>query len=430
MAIKNVRNKINVLFVLAVLVFAGAAPSYGAVFKGSSIEVIMKDDIYFNGELLSISDRTLLLYNDGVKKEFRVDIGDVKELTVHRKSPLGKRTLIGGLLGAMAAIIGLAGDDHHVENEYRMIGVPFYALIGGGLGMLSSLSTPKSKTYPIEKMSQAAVNDVLTHLSRSTWENLPRGEAVRNGLLGRFRISWRPYFNHNLKMDITGNFQLPADPLHSDPQLAARVELYSHATEYDGTHLGRIRVDYMFNKHFSLGLEYVSLGRHNIYGSTTNTLNMTRNQNKYHADFSYDGNNSAQLGLIGLNYDFPGNGGNPSGFRIETGIGLSFLDMNLIEKHYPDWKTTFNRSYKKVNLAMQLGLAIDFYPNDPISTGMYATLLYAPASFPGLKENIHLNFYDDEEPKYPDFTRDGILDLPKGKFSMEGFSLGFFIRIR
>ncbi|HLP60098.1 MAG TPA: hypothetical protein VK186_14760, partial [Candidatus Deferrimicrobium sp.] len=240
MAIKNVRNQIKVLLVLAVLVFAGATPSYGAVVKGytvkgSSIEIITKDDIYFKGELLSISGQTLLLYNNLVEKEFRVDIDDVKELTVHRKSPLGKRTLIGGSLAAIATITGLAGNDRHLENEYRMLGVPIYALLGGGLGMLSSLAIPKSKTYPIQNMSQAAVNDVLTHLSRSTRENLPQGEAARKGLLGRFRISWRPYFNHNRNMKINGNVQLPADPLNSYSKLDARVYLYSQATEHDGT---------------------------------------------------------------------------------------------------------------------------------------------------------------------------------------------------
>ncbi|HLP46120.1 MAG TPA: hypothetical protein VK469_09245, partial [Candidatus Kapabacteria bacterium] len=156
------------------------------------------------------------------------------------------------------------------------------------------------------------------------------------------------------------------------------------------------------------------------------------NQKQYHASFYCHGDNSARLGLIGLNYDIPGNGGNPSYFRIETGIGLSFIDMNLKQDDYPDWTPIFNRSYNRVGLAFQLGLSMDFYPNDPVSPGMYATLLYAPASFPGLNENIPLNFYDDEAPQSSDyaFTRDGILNIPKGNFSMGGFSLGFFIRIR
>jgi hypothetical protein len=75
---------------------------------------------------------------------------------------------------------------------------------------------------------------------------------------------------------------------------------------------------------------------------------------------------------------------------------------------------------------------MDFYPNDPVSTGMYATFLYAPTSFPGLQENVKLGFQDYEEPYSPNyvFTRDGVLNIPKGNFSMGGFSLGFFIRIR
>ncbi|HLP46119.1 MAG TPA: hypothetical protein VK469_09240 [Candidatus Kapabacteria bacterium] len=429
MAIKNVSNQIKVLLVLAVLVFAGATPSYGAVAKGASIEVIMKDDIYFKGELLSISGRTLFLYNDRVKKEFRVDIGEVKTLIVHPKSLPGKQILIGGSLGAIAAITGLTGGDPGIK------GASFYALLGGGLWMLGSLSTPTSKTYPIEYMPTAAVNDVLSRLSRSTRENLPWDKAARNGLLGRFRVSWRPFLNHNINMNITANVQVPADPLNSDPQLNARVYLYSRAIEYNRAHLGKIRVDYMLRNHFSLGIEYVSLGSHKIYEratGSTGTLKMTRNQKQYHANFYCYGDNSAHLGLIGLNYDIPENWGNPFHLRIETGIGLSFIEMNLKQEYYPGKIVTVNRSCNRVGLAMQLGLSMDFYPNDPISPGMYAALLYAPASFPGLKENLPLYFYEDGviTTYGPAFRRDGILDFQKGNFSMGGFSLGFFIRIR
>lgn len=85
-----------------------------------------------------------------------------------------------------------------------------------------------------------------------------------------------------------------------------------------------------------------------------------------------------------------------------------------------------------VNPAFQVGLSVDFYPNDPVSTGMYATFMYAPASFPGLKENISLGFVDAETPysSTVEFRRDAVVTVPKANFSMGGFSLGFFIRIR
>jgi hypothetical protein len=433
MNMKKVRNQIQVVLVLVVLVCAGAIPSYGAIIKGSTIGVAMKDGIEFKGELLAVSGRTLVLFDNTVKKEFRVDIDEVKELTVFRKSRFGKAMVNGGTLGAIAGLSILAGEDQDDANEYRSLSVPFAALLGGGVGMLSALFSPGNKCYPIENMPAADIDVLLTHLARSTRENLPWNEASRNGWLGRFRVSWRPYFNHNIAMNIPGNVDVPAGPLPSDNPLEGTVYLKSQARRSDGTHLGRIRVDYALRNNFSLGFEYVSLGTHNMNGGTIRDITMTRDQKDYSATLFLWGENTARVGLVGVNYDIPAPGENSANLRIETGIGLSFIRMNLRNGYgYSNWSETFDRSYNMVNPAFQVGVSVDFYPNDPVSTGMYASFMYAPASFPGFKESGGLGFVDAETPYSPTyaFTRDAVVNIPKSNFSMGGFSLGFFVRIR
>lgn len=432
MYMKNVRIQIQVLLVLAVLVFAGATPSYGAIAKGSTIEIIMNDDITFKGELLSISGRTLVVYDNIVKKEFRAVIDDVKELTVLRKSRLGKGFVLGGSLGAIAATTMLAGDDKDDANVYRAISVPFAALLSGGVGALVALFLPGDKSYPVENMSAADIDALLAHLGRATRENLPWNEASRNGWLGRFRVSWRPYFNHYIYMNIPGTVDVPAGPLPSDKQVNGTVNLKSSAKKSDGTHLGRIRIDYMLRNNFSLGFEYVSLGKHHISGQTESDIYMSRDQKDYCTNLFFSGDNTARAALIGVNYDIPTPGENSARLRIETGVGLSFINMNLGNWYYSRWDAIFERSYNMVNPAFQVGLSVDFYPNNPVSTGMYATYMYAPASFPGLKESGSLGFVDAESPysETVEFRREAEVTIPKANFSMGGFSLGFFIRIR
>jgi hypothetical protein len=432
MNMKNVRNQIQVLLVLVVLVVVAATPTYGAIVKGSTIKVIMKDGIRFKGELLAVSGRTLVLFDNTIKKEFRVDIDELKELTILRKSRLGKGMVTGGTLGAITALSILAGDDKDDANDYRALSVPFFALLSGGVGALVALFSPGNKSYTIENMSAADIDALLAHLARSTRETLPWNEASRNGWLGRFRVSWRPYFNHYIYMNIPGTVNIPAGPLSSDKESNGTVNLKSYASRSNGTHLGRIRVDYMLRNNFSLGFEYVSLGKHFMTGRTQTDIYISRDQKNYSAFLFFAGDNTARAGLIGVNYDIPTSGENSARLRIETGVGLSFIGMNLRNGYYTDWEASFNRSYNMVNPAFQVGVSVDFYPNDPLSTGMYATYMYAPASFPGFKESGSLGFVDAEDPYSStiEFRRDAVVTVPKANFSMGGFSLGFFIRIR
>lgn len=432
MNMKYVKKQIQVLLILVVLLMIAATPSYGTIVKGSSIKVIMKDGICFKGELLAVSGRTLVLFDNTIKKEFRVDIDELKELTILRKSRLGKGMVTGGTLGAITALSILAGDDKDDANDYRSLSVPFFALLSGGVGALVALFSPGNKNYPIEHMSAADIDGLLAHLSRSTRENLSLKEAPRNGWLGRFQVSWRPYFNHYIYMNIPGTVNIPAGPLSSDKELNGTVDLKSYASRSTGTHLGRIRVDYLLRNNFSLGFEYVSLGKHSMTGQTKTDIYMSRDEKDYSTYLFFAGDNTARAGLIGLNYEIPTSMENSARFRIETGVGLSFIDMNLRNGYYSHWAATFNKSYNMVNPAFQVGLSVDFYPNDPVSTGMYATYMYAPASFSGFNESGSLGFVDAETPyaETVQFRRDAVVTVPKANFSMGGFSLGFFIRIR
>jgi hypothetical protein len=86
-----------------------------------------------------------------------------------------------------------------------------------------------------------------------------------------------------------------------------------------------------------------------------------------------------------------------------------------------------------VTPAFQLGFAWEFSPRALLSSGIYGSYLYIPAFFPGLQASGNLDFFPDTEASWSDppaFMRDVVLNIPKSRIDLGGFSLGVFIRIR
>lgn len=419
MNMKKIRNQIQVFLMLVTLIFAGATPSYAIIIKGPTVKVIMKDGMKKKGELLAISERTLILFNSTANQELRVNIDEVTKLTV-QYSKFGKGVINGGIVGLLAAMLKLAGDNSDFENEFRSLVISSPVILGMIIGAI-----PKEvDNYHPPKMPAPHIDALLAKLRTLTRKDMTWEKASANGWLGRFRISWRPFFNHKVNMNINGNIQVQEGPDPSDKQLKGLVKIMSKTDIDGGTHVGRIRVDYVLHNNFSLGLEFVSLGNHYIRGGAS--ITMLQNQKEYSAPFYFYGKNKASVGLVGVDYDIR-LWESLSNLRIETGFGLSFMQIELGTAN-GSMLERYN-TYNIVNPAFQASLSLDFYPKSKASTGMYVSFMYAPASFPAIKENYMLNFKEnDQEPTV--FTREGMLNIPKSNFSMGGISLGFFLRFR
>ena len=428
--LQMLRARITVV-ITVLIIFTGAAnPLFAAKGKGTLIKVFMKDGVIFKGELQAISGRTFVLFDPTGGKELRASIDEVKELKLIKKRDIVKGLINGGMMGLAGGILATSGGG--INSEYAGLKFTLLGASGLGLGALSSaILPPQSKRYHIQKMTGAEIDELLSLLNSPGWPGASAKTWYKNGILGHLRISWRPYFKHSLALDFKGDLGLTGTPLPNE-QVSASSNLTS-SSESDSSHTGRVRIDYAIRDWISVGAEFFSLGE--SFFSGQGSIDITQNQGKYFSTIYLYGHHRAKVALIGVSLGLPGVKDIRRGMRLETGIGLSTTNLDLNSAtYYPRWTPTITQSFTLVKPAFQLGFSMEFLPAESFSTGIYGVYLYAPSTFPGFQANGEVVFFNEsqratQEPD-PVFTRDAEWSIPKSHFNTNGFSLGFFIRIR
>lgn len=274
-------------------------------------------------------------------------------------------------------------------------------------------------------MSAEEVRQFLVFLRRFT-----REAYVYNGLLGRFQLSWRPFFHPSSPIKIKGECQVAADSSPLDPR-AFNYEFHLKSRKGDlPNRTGRVRLDYDLRNWLSLGFEYVNMGQRYVGGSSD--LELIQNQQSYQSHLGFSGTYKASAVLFVANMWECGGYGGPAGFKFELGIGLSFSSMVLKTGCRGTLCTGPGYSFRWVTPALQPGFSWEFSPRARISTGIYGSYLYIPAFFPGLQASGSLVFAPTEirSSDHTAFTRDVVLNIPKSRIDLGGFSLGAFIRLR
>ena len=424
----QIRAVTVIITIMTIIMFMGANPLLAAKSKGNSIKLFMKDGAILKGELLAVSGRTLVLFDRAAEKKLEASIDEVKELILIKDRKLRKGLIGGALFGAAAgkiAGLNLEGDNQAL-TQVGGIG------LGAGLGALSSFVLgPKPRHYPIHKMTGAEIEALLSSLDISARSNveLESKTAYKDGLLGRFRILWRPYYYPELGMYWGGNIEMPgSDPLTE--QVSTMVELAGYSEEDEG-HLGRVRIDYALRDWISLGVEFFAMGEINLWG--WGGIDITQGGKGYYAGTILRGHHSAKFLLAGATIGFREDQGILRALQFETSVGLSFTGIQFDNAgDEADWTPTIKQSFHAVNPAFQVGLSVELYPGETFTSGIYATYLVAPSTFPEFHARGSASFYEANQYTNPGvvFKRDAELIFPKTTFDVSGFSLGFFVRFR
>jgi hypothetical protein len=412
------------LFVMIIMIFVlGTNLVPGAGGKGAAVKVRLNDGQELKGELLTILDRNLVLFDRIGEKELRVSIDRVTQLSILRKPTVGTGFLNGMGIGMIYGIYRTASnrDTHYDYAQF----VPILSgALGGLLGGLGTLIPRPSKKYDLQDMSAEEVRKFLVFLRRFT-----REEYVYKSLLGRFRLSWRPFFHPSSPIKIRGECQVAADSSPLDPRVF-NYEFHMISRKHSlPNRTGRVRLDYVLRNWLSLGFEYVNMGQRYVGGSPD--LELIHDQQSYRANLGFTGTYKASAVLLEMNMGK--RYGTPAGFRYELGIGLSFSSMTLRSGCRGTLSPGPEHSFRWVTLALQPGFSWEFSPRARLSTGIYGSYLYIPAFFPGLQASGSLDFAPDTEARWSDptvFTRDVVLNIPKSRINLGGFSLGVFIRLR
>ncbi len=427
MNINKFNPQFRLLLVLVIMVILVVNSLFAADSKGPELKVTMKDGLKFKGKLLSVTGRTLLVIDQETLKETKVAVDDLKEITVVHK-PRGKNRFLKGLLFGIGSGLAItAANDSEIEQEYKKLAMVSSALMGVVLGSLSTFAAKlakKSHRYDLSHMPALEIDALLSLLSRSCREDLVWADSYKDGLLGRFRISWRPYIKPRMSRYIMGDLKLADDswpgPVHSHAE--ARI------SGDDGNHVSRIRVDYALHNRLSLGFEYIPQEEYDIW--VDGDIHMILGQQDYFSYIFFLGSHTSNIGLIGVNYEYLVE--DYLGFRIETGIGLSFSRMTLGRYEPVQWPIPVIASYNTVKPAFQVGVSVDICPRDPLSFGIFASFLYSHASFRGIQSKISAEFVDNTKTgtQPAAFTREVVVSIPGVDYNLGGFTLGFVLRLR
>ncbi len=297
-------------------------------------------------------------------------------------------------------------------------------IVLGSVSTLFARLAKKSHRYDITRMPASEIDALLSLLGRSCRENIVWEASYKDGLLGRFRISWRPYIKPRMSQDITGDLKLADDSWPGTVHSSANARISGD----DGNHVSRIRIDYALHNRLSLGFEYIPQEEFKI--RVDGDIHMILDQQDYYYYNYFGGTHTSNIGLIGVNLEYPVK--DYLGFRIETGIGLSFSRITLRRYEPAQWPILVVESYNTVKPAFQLGVSVDICPRDPFSYGIFASFLYSRVSFRGFQSKISAGFISNNNTgtQPAAFTREVVVSIPRVNFNLGGFTLGFVLRLR
>jgi len=138
---------------------------------GALIEIQGKGGGYIVGELIAVKKNSLLVCEYATGTDLFVDIGDIKTITVGKKSKAMLGAGIGGLIGGgLGALVG-AGEKQgslgsFSKEDNMLIGAAFFgalgALVGGGIGSVAGTD----KTIQVEGKAEAEIKKILDDLSK------------------------------------------------------------------------------------------------------------------------------------------------------------------------------------------------------------------------------------------------------------------------
>ena len=129
---------------------------------GTDRVVLTKDNKTHRGELITVKQNSRLLLSDR-RADVTVDIQEVRNLTIIKKSKAGKGCLYGalGTGGSIALGYLLEGG---VADELFYIGVGGWALIGGIIGALFGAAAGRDETILVSTKTDAELKEILNQL--------------------------------------------------------------------------------------------------------------------------------------------------------------------------------------------------------------------------------------------------------------------------
>ena len=146
-------------FVLLLVVFS--AELFSGERRGADLKIFQRDGSQTTGELIAVRKNSLLLLDSSSAVDVSIDVQDIKNIEIIKKSKTVLGLCLGGAVGGVAAYGGsyLAWNFEKKET-WAVAGAVVGMVVGAMIG--SALSDPE--TIRIESVSAEKTRDILMRL--------------------------------------------------------------------------------------------------------------------------------------------------------------------------------------------------------------------------------------------------------------------------
>jgi hypothetical protein len=413
--------------------------------RGATVVVTMIDGSLVKGELLTVKADALLVYDQDAGQGKNIDLQQVVQVKVLKKSKalLGLAIGLGVGLGFCALNPDMAG---HANAGIGQIYIPLMSLSGLGGGLLGAFAGITDKFSLVGASSRNLQQNLkrLKHFAReqdfekssppvsadsisSQPEAQSHGAQQQRQPRHRFRLLWLPgsqFSSGNIDFSAeNGTFRFVGGP----PAESTTVYQFKLVPQYDLNHLkiGQLRLEYELTPHFSSSLEFFARGgSFTDYMYETLSYYSTEHAGRYESTIFVSNNYTYSSLLLGLNWKpFALSFANRNIFELGISVGPALAQVNLDNSYDEDPIRV--KKFTTLTWSCKVHAAYDYFYNDNFSLGVFIAYQYLCPSFP------NFTFFNEEQPFRPerDFFSDPILrptefTVPGRKIQLGGMALG------
>lgn len=460
----------TVLLSAFILFGAFTSNSYAKEKKhGAELIIQKKDGQSVRGELLTVKGNLLLVMESGSLSGISVDIGDIHDIKIVKKSRflkgLGFGLLIGGGGGALLGF--LSGDDppgwfSMTAGQKALLGGLAFGILGAPIGGIWGTIKGIDESIVLESRSPEEIKLILKKLnSKSRFPaELPQSfkktnsvmqknfqKPVENAVvlkkqiklneiyhqkllsnkLSRIHLNFNPgYFNSHGVKDY---FEIFKGRGFGDTEPGGAFFIFSNEPEDfplvakdPVIYLKDIRIEYSISDKFAVGVGYSPLGEHEVHGYKY--ILISREEGQYYANLYFLGGYSGRVYYItGALMPIPDAFLKKSSFKLGAGIGLSSINLNF---RTSDWQYTAgkgdNISFSKNSLVLTAFGEYDYYFNRHWSIGLNIDYKYIPVKVEDFQLTGYYTVGYDEE--FNTIYSSMIIDFPGERVNFGGLGFG------
>jgi hypothetical protein len=423
---------------LALAIIMTGLPLAAGERRGAMVEVTLIDGRLVKGELLAVKADALLIYEEGSGKGERLDLRQVAQVKLFKKTKFLKGLIIGfgAGLGISLYFSGKAvpHERGYIFSLAMFMLTPLTSLGGGLLGGLAGLhekfslagTAPRSVQQNLERLKCHAREQDNAELA------LPvsvQGSASPSGFWQRFRLLWSPGVPNIPRSSVTstqeGIFRFVDGIPSKDTAVYAWTPVSSFYGLHDHLKFNRLLLEYEWTPHLSPSLEFATLGELSIVTNSTLNFYSSDYDGRFESPYPLSYYCPINSFLLGLNWKPVA----PFFARkhiVELGVAAGLALPRLLNS-----RGRYElASPQKMSWSCQVHAAYDFFYTSHFSLGVFYEYRYLRPSFPPALVNETRGFWPEGESSHnhaATFYRPTAYTMPGFRMNLDSMTYGFRI---